>query len=267
MEILQHRKIHVGTPGTTNTWAPEIYWDAAKSKWLVIWSSTVAGRHEGNRIFSSLTADFKTFSPPEIFFDPGYVVIDATILQTRGKYYLVFKDERLEPLHKWIRIAEGASLEGPWKNISGEITESWSEGPSAIQVGNDYMVYYDHYRGPKRYQAVRSSDLQHWTSVTTEMQLPESAKHGSFLRITEDEKARIEAAHGSPWAAASQTLPDLYHDEKPRRSAISYRGGMAASAERPRSLRMARGCQRGQRVVHFAGRHVEARLLAYAPHC
>ena len=199
----QEVPLMAGTPGTANTWAPEIYWDAAKPKWLLIWSSTVAGRQEGNRIYSSMTADFKSFSKPEIFFDPGYMVIDATILQTRGKYYLVFKDERLEPLHKWIRIAEGATLEGPWQNISEALTESWSEGPSAVPVGSDYLIYYDHYRDPKRYEAVRSSDLQHWAPAA--MQLPEAAKHGSFLKITEEEKQRIERV---------RPLPDLYHDEQ-----------------------------------------------------
>ncbi len=204
-----------GTPGAGNTWAPEIYWDAAKSKWLIVWSSTVEGRQEGNRIYSTLiTPDFKTFSKPEIFFDPGYMAIDATILETGGKFYLVFKDERLEPLHKYVRIAEGATLEGPWRNIGEAITESWSEGPSAVEVGGETIVYYDHYRDPKRYEAVRSSDLKHWTPVTDQMTLPEHAKHGSFLKITAEELQRIESAPGSPWAAVAQSLPDLYHDEK-----------------------------------------------------
>ncbi len=203
-----------GTPGSANTWAPEIYWDAAKAKWLVVWSSVVAGRHEGNRIYSSLTADFKTFTQPAIFFDPGFVVIDATILQTRGKFYLVFKDERPEPLHKFIQIAEGPSLEGPWKIVTGALTESWSEGPSAIQVGDEYLIYYDHYRDPKRYEAIHSADLLHWSPVTEKMQLPENSKHGSFLKISEEEKRRIDSTPGSPWASVSQSLPDLYHDEK-----------------------------------------------------
>jgi len=181
-----------GVPGATNTWAPEIYWDAAKSKWLIIWSSTVPSKHDGNRIYHSFTSDFKTFTPPEIFFDPGYWVIDATILHTRGKYYLVFKDERAEPLHKFIQVAEGSTLEGPWKIITGATTESWSEGPTAIQVGNDYIIYYDHYRDPKRYEAIRSTDLLHWTPVTDQMDLPANCKHGSFLKITEEEKKRIE---------------------------------------------------------------------------
>jgi len=210
----QEIPLMAGTPGAENTWAPEIYWDSGQSKWLIIWSSTVAGKHEGNRIYSSLTADFKTFTPPRIFFDPGYWVIDATILQTRGKYYLVFKDERLDPLRKFIQIAEGESLEGPWRNISEALTESWSEGPSAVQVGGEYIIYYDHYREPRRYEAVSSTDLVHWSSVTERMSLPEHAKHGSFLKVTEAEMARIEAAHGSTWASVAQSLPDPYHDEK-----------------------------------------------------
>jgi hypothetical protein len=202
------------TPGTRNTWAPEIYWDQGKKAWLVIWSSTVTGKHEGNRIYSAWTANFSDFTTPAIFFDPGYVVIDATILEARGKYYLVFKDERPEPLRKQMKIAESNSLEGPWTNISEAFTRSWSEGPSAIQVGDEYVVYYDHYRPPLRYEAVASKDLKNWTEVTDRMQLPAAAKHGSFLKITEEEKRRIEAAHGSAMAAVQQSLPDLYHDER-----------------------------------------------------
>jgi hypothetical protein len=95
-----------------------VHWSEQKSKWLVIWSSVVDGKHEGNRIYSA---------------------IDATILRTGSKYYLVFKDERKEPLKKFMQIASGASFEGPWSEISEPFTESWSEGPSATKIGNKYM--------------------------------------------------------------------------------------------------------------------------------
>lgn len=189
--------IMAGIPGAKNTWAPEIYWDAAKSKWLIVWSSTVQGKQEGNRIYSAMTPDFKTFSHPAIFFDPGYMVIDATILHARGRYYLMFKDERVEPLRKWIQIADGPTLEGPWANVSEHFTEEWSEGPSAVDVGRQYIVYYDHYRDPKRYEAVSSPDLKHWTPITDRLSFPENCKHGSFLKITEQERMRLEAARGS----------------------------------------------------------------------
>src|SRR5204863_8744047 len=46
----QEIPLMANVPGTANTWAPELYWVAAKSKWLVVWSSVVEGQHQGNRI-------------------------------------------------------------------------------------------------------------------------------------------------------------------------------------------------------------------------
>jgi len=184
--------------GTRNTWAPEIYWDAPKKAWEIIWSSTIGGTSSDkvldNRIYSSLTPDFRTFSKPQVFFDPGYNVIDATILQTKGKFYLIFKDERPEPLKKFMKIAEGPTVEGPWSKISEEFTESWTEGPSALQVGDGYVVYFDHYRDPKRYEAVASKDLATWTSITNKISFPPGCKHGSFLKITEEEARKLKSA-------------------------------------------------------------------------
>jgi hypothetical protein len=177
--------------GTRNTWAPEIYWNAAKNKWLIVWSSVVDGKHEGNRIYSALTPDFEHFTTPAIFFDPGYEVIDATILREGSKYYLVFKDERKEPLKTLLQIASGPSLEGPWSGIGEPFTDSWSEGPSAMKLGKEFIVYYDHYRDQKKMQAVRFTDLKHWSP--TEVSFPEGSKHGSFLTITKQEAARLKA--------------------------------------------------------------------------
>jgi hypothetical protein len=199
----EQREIPVmaGILGATNAWAPEIYWDEAKSRWLIIWSSTVPERAEGNRLYSATTPDFQTFTRPTKFLDPGYMVINGTMIHTRGRYYLVFTDERLEPMHKEIKIAEGPSIEGPWTNVSEALTESWSEGPSIAQVGNDYIIYYDHYRDPKRYEAVRSVDLKDWTPINDRIQFPEGSKHGSFLKISQEELERLEASppgHGTP---------------------------------------------------------------------
>jgi hypothetical protein len=178
-------------PGTRNTWAPEIYCDAPKKAWEIIWSSTIGGTSSDkvldNRIYSSLTQDFRIFTKPQVFFDPGYNVIDATILQTQGRFYLVFKDERPEPVMKFTKIAVGPTVEGPWTEIGKEFTESWSEGPSALQVGDEYIVYYDHYRDPRRYEAVASKDLLHWISITDKISFPPGCKHGSFLKITGEE--------------------------------------------------------------------------------
>ncbi len=187
-------------PQTNNVWAPEIYWDSKKSQWLLIWSSSMKDSNVGHRIWFSLTSDFKSFSKPAIFFDPGYVTIDATIFHGRtGPYRLIFKQQSLDPLTYQERVASGPTLEGPWSNISGPINESWSEGPSAIQVGNQFIVFYDHYRAPRaRYEAVATTDWKHWRDITAESSVPEHCKHGSFLHITDEEATRLLARHDIP---------------------------------------------------------------------
>jgi hypothetical protein len=196
-------------PETNNVWAPETYWDAAKKEWLLIWSSSMKDSTAGNRIWFSLTPDFKTFSKPAIFFDPGYVTIDATIFHGKhGPYRLIFKEQTYDPLTFQERVATGPTLEGPWSNISGPINESWSEGPSAIQVGKRYIVFYDHYRPPRaRYEAVATTDWKHWEDVTTETSLPALCKHGSFLKITDYEAARLMVRHDAAVDASPASLP------------------------------------------------------------
>ena len=178
---------------TRNVWAPEIYWDAKQQKWLVIWSSSMNSSDAGNRIYASFTRDFTTFSRPQIFFDPGYVVIDATIFHWKKTYYLVFKDQTPDPLRYQVRFATGPTLEGPWNEIHPPLTESWSEGPSVVHVGDKFIVYYDHYRAPARYEAVQSTDWKHWESINDRISLPGHCKHGSFMEITPEEATRLEA--------------------------------------------------------------------------
>ena len=199
--------IMAGFPQTNNVWAPETYWDARKSRWLLIWSSSMKDSSTGNRIWYSLTPDFDTFSKPAIFFDPGYVTIDATIFHGKtGPYRLIFKQQTYDPLTFQERVATGPTLEGPWSNISGPINESWSEGPSCIQLGNRYVVFYDHYRAPRaRYEAVATTDWKHWQDITAQTSLPPFSKHGSFLKITSQEADRLLARHDAPPAAPTSS--------------------------------------------------------------
>lgn len=184
-------------PETRNVWAPEIYWDEKQGEWLILWSSSMNGDEEGNRIYFSMTRDFISFTKPAIFFDPGYVVIDATMFHWQKNYYLVFKDQTPDPLRYQVRYALGSAILGPWSDIHPPITESWSEGPSVVHVGNEFVVYYDHYRAPARYEAVQSTDWRHWESINDRISLPEHCKHGSFLEITPEEAQRLESWHTS----------------------------------------------------------------------
>ncbi|MEI9980404.1 MAG: glycoside hydrolase family 43 protein [Edaphobacter sp.] len=190
-----HQQLNVlaNEPAAINAWAPALYYDTTKNHWLLFWSSTIPGRFPGDnsgdknlnhRIFSTTTTDFKTLTPAKLFFDPGYSVIDATLLQTGSGYTLIFKDERKTPLKKVLQTATGPTMEGPWSNISPPISEAWSEGAAIIPVAGGYLAYYDHYVRPQHYHALFSPDLKTWTDATGRISFPKKLRHGSFLPIT-----------------------------------------------------------------------------------
>ncbi|SEG53123.1 hypothetical protein SAMN05421819_3337 [Bryocella elongata] len=186
-------------PGIRNVWAPETDWDASKKLWVVFWSSSPSAEEQGNRIWFSETKDFRDFSAPKIFFDPGYEVIDATMYHAGATEYLIYKDQTRDPQRYQERVAKGPTVEGPWTPVGGPINDSWSEGPSAIKIGDEVVVFYDHYRQPQaHFQGVATKDWIHWHSVNDRMSLPQGSKHGAFLKITAEEAAKLRARHDPP---------------------------------------------------------------------
>jgi hypothetical protein len=201
-----HRQLAVmaNEPAALNVWAPAMYWEAKEKRWLIFWSSTIPGRSAGedqgdgglnHRIYSATTKDFEAFTPSKIYFDPGYSVIDATLLATpenkSAPYHLIFKDERKTPMRKILQTAEGRAMEGPWGGISVPLSEAWSEGAAIIRVPEGYLAYYDHYRAPQHYAAIFSPDLKSWTDASAKIEFPAGMRHGSFLQISKEEYARL----------------------------------------------------------------------------
>jgi hypothetical protein len=180
-------------PETKNAWAPEIFYDDQKEQWLIFWSSTIPGRFpetedsgdNNHRIYYTTTRDFTNYSPTRLFYDGGFNVIDATLLPAKGKYNLIVKDETLRPVKKHLRIALSENAEGPFSNAGPAITRDWVEGPSAIRIGDVFYIYFDRYRTPQYYGAVKSSDLERWEDVSSDVSLPRGARHGTVLRVPE----------------------------------------------------------------------------------
>jgi hypothetical protein len=146
-------------PGSICTWAPEIFWDDLQNKYMIYWS-TDAGA--GKRAYYVLTSDFKTFTDPVKFFDPGYTEIDGDLLKVADhNYYFFFKDERDVGLRLY--YVTGTTPQGPWGSISAAITTLQGvEGPSSIKIGDEYRVYFDPYAARQNYRMVKSTDLITW---------------------------------------------------------------------------------------------------------
>ena len=203
-------------PTAVNVWAPEIFYDdvlrgsrreEAQIKigkrqsatgnrsepphvgcYIIVWGSTIPGRfpdklekHDNNhRLYFTTTRDFKSFTPAKLFFEPGFSVIDGFILKDAGRYVLVHKDNSRPMLN--LRVAFASSPFGPWENVSAPFTQKFTEGPCALKVGDDWLIYFDTYR-EKVYGAMKTRDFKTFTEVTKEVSFPENHKHGTAIKV------------------------------------------------------------------------------------
>jgi hypothetical protein len=189
-------------PGSLNAWAPEIVYDDKRGEFLIFWASTIPGRFaatEGSsenkynhRMYYTTTRDFVAYAPTKLYYDPGFSVIDASFVRANGKNYLMVKDETRNPPKKYLQIAAAPDLRGPFGKLSAPITPPglWVEGPTALQIGQDVILYYDAYTS-KHYGAMRSRDMVHWEDVTAKMQFPDEGtplrlRHGTVIAVPEE---------------------------------------------------------------------------------
>ena len=180
-------------PGIRNTWAPEFYYDPKRQTYVVFWSSiTATAQHQ--RIWYAETKDFRAYTAPAILFDPGYSVIDATLVLHNAIYYLIYKDERGENYvgtdYKAMRVATASHTLGPYTAQTDLITPSLTEGP-AVFFGNDrWLMLYDSFLGG-HWGASSSNDLLHWDALDSVV-VPADARHGSVVSLSAEHWQRLQ---------------------------------------------------------------------------
>ena len=186
----QYIPVMKNEPEVINVWAPEIFYDDEREQYIIIWASTIPFRYEkgqeeeknNHRMYYTTTKDFKTFSDAKLFFEPGFSVIDCVLLKrAKNDYVLVLKDNT-RPMRN-IKVGFAKSPLGPFEGISAPLTDYLSEGPTVLNLGKDWLIYYDNY-GAKNYQALRTSDFEHFENVSSKIQLPEGHKHGTITTIS-----------------------------------------------------------------------------------
>jgi hypothetical protein len=179
-----------------NCWAPEITYDPKKKTYMIYWATTIAGRYPADtavekgynhRIYYVTTKDFKKFSQTKLLYNQGFNVIDANIVVDGDKYVMFMKDETRYPPQKNIRVATSSKLTEGYGNPSWPITGNyWAEGPSAIKIGNQWIVYFDKYTD-HQYGAVSSTDLVKWEDISDKLRMPRGIRHGSIFTVTKSE--------------------------------------------------------------------------------
>jgi hypothetical protein len=188
-----------------NTWAPEITYDARKKRYMIYWATTIAGRFlqkdtsaEGkknnHRIYYVTTKNFKRYSKAKLLYDPSFSVIDASIVPDGKRYVMFLKNETKSPVQKNLRVAFSRKLTGPYSEPGPSITgKYWAEGPTALKLGDKWIVYFDKYTSHK-YGAVESADLVNWTDISDKITMPKGIRHGTAFVISKEEFDKLTAA-------------------------------------------------------------------------
>lgn len=183
-------------PTARNCWAPEAFYDSVSKQFIICWATTIPGRFPetdgqtdkpgyNHRMYCVTTPDFEKFSETQLFYDQGFNVIDATLIRDGERVVMILKDETDKPRkpEKNLRVAFAESALGPYGPPSAPITGNyWAEGPTALQVGEKWLVYFDKYTEHK-YGLVTSPDLQTWTDESDRLQMPKGVRHGTAFQV------------------------------------------------------------------------------------
>jgi len=206
----RHARVSPDTAG--NTWAPEAFWDRTINSYVVFWASKLYAEddpdHTGdtyNRMLYATTKDFRTFSAPKVWVDPGHSVIDSTVIEHRGRYYRFTKDERSSgpdaPCGKFIVAERAKKLRDTSYDFvadcigAGDVSRG--EGPTVFKSNteNRWYLFIDEFGG-RGYVPFSTTDLASgdW-QLATSYELPARPRHGTVLPVTQSELDGVRDAY------------------------------------------------------------------------
>jgi hypothetical protein len=207
----QQRHVLVSPEAAGNTWAPEAYYDESIGAYVVFWASKLYAdndpEHTGNtynKMLYATTRDFRAFSEPRVWVDPGYSVIDSTVIKHGDEYYRFTKDERnntsTTPCSKFILAERSTQLRDTSYDFVADCIGKGSinqgEGPTVFKSNTEdrWYLFIDEFGG-RGYVPFETTDLAsgQWTPATG-YQLPSRPRHGTVLPVTKAELDRVRAA-------------------------------------------------------------------------
>lgn len=188
-----------------NVWAPELLFDAVQQQWVVFWASTIPGRYPGiqassgevleHRLYSTTTRDWRTFTQVQLLVESHFSTIDGTFARrVDGQRFLLVVDDALVaprpaeegeaplPPHQCLRTLPADGWLGPFGAVGAPFSPSGVAGPTALWLGDHFVVYYDRYRDGG-YGAVRTTDFVTFEDVSARIALPPGVRHGTAFAV------------------------------------------------------------------------------------
>ena len=176
-------------------WAPQTFYDKDTDQYMVYWSM-LGDKGPDIIYYAYANKDFTGLStvPKQLFYSPtNSACIDGDIIYKDGKYNLFFKNESSGG---GIRKAVSDKLTEGYVQQEGffDQTDAPVEGSGIFKLidSDEYILMYDMYTSGK-YQFTKTKDLQNFSIVDNEISMNFHPRHGTVIRITENEtQALIE---------------------------------------------------------------------------
>ncbi|HEU5111511.1 MAG TPA: glycoside hydrolase family 43 protein [Micromonosporaceae bacterium] len=196
----------------THTWAPTAFWDAGRGQYGIVYSA-----NNGTDVFMvNYTSDFRTVSANQVYFSPGFPVLDGDIVVDGSTYYLYYKNLSTGLLHGarsstgapnsyttyTSGLRQGNGIEAPLLVRDNEGTGWRLWGDSFSPVNNDYYAW-----------STTNIGGNSWTALNQRVFTPPlNAKHGSIAGISAAGYDALVARWGLPnWTRLkSSNYPDRY---------------------------------------------------------
>ncbi|KAI4736492.1 hypothetical protein E4T50_13001 [Aureobasidium sp. EXF-12298] len=200
-----------------NAWAPEAYWEPLIDAYIVIFASRFwsdanperTGPQPPNKLMYVTTTDFVTFSEAELYFYPGYPVIDATFIATPDQgpnvWYRWIKSEVDYTIYQ--QRSENGIL-GDWVNVGGASDDVRVTFASQYSNNEGPLIFRDNLDAQKFHLWIDENDLQTYIPATADTLddmsawvpddmsgFPKDVKHGKVLAVNQQQYDAILAKY------------------------------------------------------------------------
>ncbi len=198
----KERTVEIGIEGAGCVWAPESIYVPEKKAFFVFFASmTKSGEDEEykQKIYSTWTKDFVTFTELELYIEKDNHVIDTTIISDKGVYYRFSKDETT----KRIIMERGETLErNSFSKVDAPVLETLVgvEGPEIYKLEDKWCLIVDRFAEGLGYQPLIINNLESGDFEVLEKGKYDFGKnlkrHGGVIQITDEEYDRLKKVYG-----------------------------------------------------------------------
>ncbi len=194
--VVNLQKRFSGNDSLLRVWAPQTIYDKKTGKYMIYFSMK-HGSEPDKIYYAYANDDFTDLAtePAQLFFSPtNGGAIDGDIVEKGGKFYLFFKTEGNG---SGIKIAVSDKLTGGYvlRDPYVQQTKDPVEGAGTFKLNNGegYILMYDVYT-KGRYQFTKTTDLQNFTLIDSEVSMDFHPRHGTVMPITTEEAERLLSA-------------------------------------------------------------------------